>query len=952
MRYIPLIIFVVFFPMQVATGQYYETGQDPSSLRWMQIKTGRFKVIYPEKYGEAGINFARSLDRANSGLTQLFPEKKFQIPVVIHSFSTQSNGYVAWAPRRMEIYPTPDQNSVPGNQNEQLALHELTHVYEMEALNTGVSGILSFILGEQSTGIIASLLPLWYLEGDAVYSESILSGSGRGHHASFQKQVRALTVSGIHQYKYDKIVNGSFRDHVPDHYQYGYQMVTWAKAKYDPHIWNKALKFTAEEPFTLNPVGISLRKNTGLTKKKLYKETFDTLKTIWLRDTPAGAIQYKPENPEKNRDYINYYSPVFAGHDSIIAIKTSLSSAPAIVLINPSRKTEKIIQRPGYMYPWLISYAAGKLLWAENKQDARWDNRDFYRLRILDLKNHILTNLPKRTRYLAVSLSPDGRSIIAVENTADNKNNLVFINAETGEIMQSVASPENVYLQRPQWSEDGKKITVIYLTEHGEGIMSYSPAGNKWESLIIGKNDLQSSFLRNDTLFFVSSVTGTENIFLYVPGTEIKQITRSEFGATDPNINGNNILFSDYSAEGNSVCITGINQATGMDPDKSQSSFLINRMDINQKPIDNPEANYTPVPYRKWQHLFRFHSWMPFYADIEKIQSDPLSIRPGVTVMTQNSLSTLISSVGYEYSQNKMHVLHSTVTWKGLYPVIESKLDYGNDPGIFGNPPLIMPGLKFSNAISLPLRFSSGRFSQYLRPSVISEYSNNIYQIREGVFDYGQTNLTGRIYFSNSSRMALRDIYPEWAQVIDLNYVFAPFDKLIFGSTVYLKSSFFFPGFFRDNGIKIRFETESQDQSKYIFGNSIGFPRGYRSILSRKIKFGSIDYVFPVAYPDFSLSSLLYIKRIRSGLFYDYASGTGNRYINAGSDGTISISYHNYTERFSSFGLELLTDFHVFRIPFMITGGAQAAWKNIHEQPIVNLIFNIDLYGMTLGRRQ
>ncbi len=85
----------------------------PSSLKWVQIKTGRFKIIYPEKYGEAGIEFARSLDDAYSRLGSLFPEKKFTIPVIIHNYTTKSNGYVAWAPRRMEIYPTPEQNTIP-----------------------------------------------------------------------------------------------------------------------------------------------------------------------------------------------------------------------------------------------------------------------------------------------------------------------------------------------------------------------------------------------------------------------------------------------------------------------------------------------------------------------------------------------------------------------------------------------------------------------------------------------------------------------------------------------------------------------------------------------------------------------------------------------------------------------------------------------------------------------
>ena len=44
---------------------------------------------------------------------------------------------------------------------------------------------------------------------------------------------------------------------------------------------------------------------------------------------------------------------------------------------------------------------------------------------------------------------------------------------------------------------------------------------------------------------------------------------------------------------------------------------------------------------------------MPFYADIEEVKADPTSITPGFTLMSQNQLSTLITSLGYEYSTNK-----------------------------------------------------------------------------------------------------------------------------------------------------------------------------------------------------------------------------------------------------------------------------------------------------------
>ena len=93
--------------------------------------------------------------------------------MVIHNYTTQSNGYVAWAPRRMEIYPTPEQNTIPLDNEKQLAIHELTHVMQMESLNRGFSRALSILLGEQITGMIAALLPLWFFEGECCFCRNI-----------------------------------------------------------------------------------------------------------------------------------------------------------------------------------------------------------------------------------------------------------------------------------------------------------------------------------------------------------------------------------------------------------------------------------------------------------------------------------------------------------------------------------------------------------------------------------------------------------------------------------------------------------------------------------------------------------------------------------------------------------------------------------------------------------
>lgn len=967
MKFKSLLLTVCFLLLSFMAGaQYYETGQDPGSLKWMQIKTERFKVIYPESYGERGVDFARALDDAYQKMVTLYPAKKFRIPVIIHNYTTESNGYVAWAPSRMEIYPTPEQNSIPLDPNTQLAIHELTHVFQMESLNKGFTRAISFLTGEQFPGIVSSLVPLWFLEGDAVFSESVLTNSGRGRTPSFQKQLKALMIEKGKIYSYDKIINGSFRDFVPDHYHTGYQITSYSYARYDSSLWKKALNLTANTPFLINPVNLSLRGNASLTKKRLFREAFDTLKTIWTADDSRSESEtFEIVNPARKERFVNYYSPVSTGNDSIIAVRTSLSRPPYFVLIRPSTKTEKRIYTPGYCYPWTISYGKGKIVWVETHSDPRWENRTWSVIKTMDLKTGSIRQLSKKTRYMAASISPDGNYVAASRNSIDNKNDLVIIDAQNGNILQEIPPPGNAYLQKPQWDDTGKNLTVIYLTEAGEGIMSCSIPGSRWNTLIeASANDLQSSFLRNDSLFFVSSVSGTDNVYLRDPDGIIHPLTRSRFGVSDLAVTGNRLLFSDYSSHGNNICFSAV--ATGQKRDNAvsgRSSYLINRFSPDLvRTLTVSEKMYTPEPYRKWQHLFRFHSWMPFYADIDEIKSDPLSVKPGFTMMSQNNLSTLISTFGYEYDDHR-HKLHSGIKWLGWYLELETRVDYGERPVVWKkdettpDPFNFSQGFNITNTLSLPLSFQGGRFSKFVYLSASSNYMNHhIYLNEKGRYDKGQNQFTGRIYFSNYFKSSVRDIYPRWAQYFDLNYSSYPFEKELFGNIVTGKSAFYFPGLFRNNGIKVRLEAEKQ---KFVtselgvthFYNKASFSRSYDNIISKELQFFSVDYFMPLAYPDFNLSSLLYLKRIRTDFFYDFTRGTGNYTIENTDQGEKWV-YNEAGETFKSFGIQLFSDFYLLRIPYMISAGVEAAWRSVGEAPYLKVLLNIDIYGMSIGRKR
>ena len=100
---------------------------------------------------------------------------------------------------------------------------------------------------------------------------------------------------------------------------------------------------------------------------------------------------------------------------------------------------------------------------------------------------------------------------------------------------------------------------------------------------------------------------------------------------------------------------------------------------------------------------------------------------------------------------------------------------------------------------------------------------------------------------------------------------------------------------------------------------------------------------------------LKYITRIRTNLFLDNTIGTGNYIFSSSNifsgnseDGKPDV--HDYQEVFRSFGFELVSDFYMFRMPFLITSGIQASWLDIREAPYVRFLFNINLFGLNIGK--
>ena len=89
------------------------------------------------------------------------------------------------------------------------------------------------------------------------------------------------------------------------------------------------------------------------------------------------------------------------------------------------------------------------------------------------------------------------------------------------------------------------------------------------------------SFLRNDSLFYISSQSGTDNIYLLTPDKRYQMYHQIQIWSKRSVHNGRQyVIFSDYSSEGNNMCwsIISSENAEIHSEHTVNLSFLINRI--------------------------------------------------------------------------------------------------------------------------------------------------------------------------------------------------------------------------------------------------------------------------------------------------------------------------------------------------------------------------------------
>jgi len=943
-NFLPFLLFALCILNFELKAQYFTIGTDPASVRWNQIKTANFKVIYPDNMDFQAMHLANTLEYYRSPGSVSLDAEPGRWPVILHNRTIISNAVTPYAPKRIDMLTTTPQDNYGQNWFDQLVIHEFRHSTQYSAINRGLTKAMSILFGQQAVPAVMGLfVPFWFIEGDAVAMETATSQTGRGRVPSFEMKLRAQFLEkGI--FSYDKAYNGSYKDFVPDWYELGYLLVGQTRIKYGSDTWSNVMRKTGNIPLVLVPFSNTLYKETGFGKSRLYDTITSELKLSWLDDDSGRTISpVQPLITNRDKYYTNYTQPAAIAGSRVIAIKSSLEDIRRIVVIDSSSQ-EYILVSPGYMPDECLSASSNLVCWAEMEQDPRWSLRSYSVIMTHDLQTGLTRKITKKSRYFAPDLDHAGQKIATIETDESGKNSIVVLDASSGETMHQSPTPENYFPSFPAWSSDGEKIAVILTRDEGKCIAINEPATGKYEIVHSFSNfEISKPCFYGDYLFFTSAYTGIDNIFaLDLKTKKLLQVTSARFGATDATSSpdGTKFYYSNYTANGYEIVSSKLEPGTlepwnngTLEPWNPENNHiyklaeqLADQEDFIFKSEDIPDSAYTIKPYRKGLNLFNFHSWAPLSFDI-----DHMDINPGVTLLSQNLLGTSFTALGYEYNRNEAAGKYSLkYSYEGWYPAIDLETEYGLRRGTYQDTIYYdYDEFNLSGWVRVPLNRNVKSWFIGIQPyagySYICRDMNPGMEVKFRKDHFHSLNT--KLYLYAQSRMSERDLNPRWAQSIDINYRQTLFEADTASSVFAAEMSLYFPGLFKHHSFRIYGGYQERITEYYPYSDQIVIARGFSGIYAGSMFTGSINYEFPVFYPDWHIGPVLYLKRLKAGIFYDH---------------TLTFDHEPY-QHYNSIGLDLTLDFHLLRLFAPLEAGLRTIYLVDSKTVRFEFIYRLNL---------
>ena len=917
-----------------AKAQFYTAGSDPSYLKWYSTETPYYKIIYPEGSDSLARVYGRLLEQFRVpightiGTTPGDLPKGKKMPVVLHTHNPYSNGSVAWAPRRMDLYTMPEAyGSDPSPWEVQLAAHEPRHQAQLQYAFEGIFKYSTWLVGEGANPIVWALYydgPLG--EGDAVVAETGLTTGTRARTADFLNYFRVAFDSGDWR-DWNRWRYGSFKHYVPDYYKIGYLSVAGERVFGDnPMAIRGLMDYSRKKPWRFSPYNFKAVAN--------YRQYAEKFNAIWQEEDAARAPFMPAERLSKKEAFPVFYSWPTAMDGTVYLIRKGYTRNTELMSWKDGAWTT-LMPFSSHASSFHPDPAHGRIYWTETLPDKRWDLDGRSVVRYYDVSRGAAADLTTEGRLYNPAPSPDGLTLAAADYPFNGGSAVVVLSAMDGRELERYPAPSGIQVTEFAWLDD-----ALYALCLEEGGYSIRRTGT-WEA-VFGPVTAKMCNLdaADGHLEFVSDASGVNELYYYRPGeANMVQVSSTRYGATDFCLDGGYLYYVSQTLDGYAFMRTPVSDLANREVSASivhtyPVEDVLTAQENAMGAVDrNMEVEFSPAKrYYKLQHPLRFHTWLPLYVDYDAVKNASFdftydNVSLGATLFFQNDLGTMSGAIGYglhpdpDVDKAWRNALHAKFTYTGLYPVIEGSLDIGDHAArlyqiaqydAFGSSASIpvksnlwYPSVSASVRSYIPLNFSKGGVSYGITPQIRYSVTNNFFSTSrltfvapEGVFEdlpsryifsgfkEGDTRLLHHISASVRGYVTLprphSRIYPRWGIGAEVGGMMRLGLQDLFAPNVYGYVYGYVPGLYQTHGLKLTATIQKQlwgDET--LFGDTWASiaPRGFNGTAAANIAAGenlsqwkiTADYAMPFTFGgDISLMPVMYIRNFIFTPHFDY----------------------------------------------------------------------------------
>ncbi len=398
----------------------------PTGLKWKQIKTDHFRVIYPDGEDSLAYRSAAILESSYPKASKLTGGSLSNFPVILNNYNYRSNGFVTSMNFRSEIdlaaMKGKGMNPKSGDWLETVLPHELvhaTHFNVQQPAKNKKASIPNFIslFSPDMARSFHGLPPVGMHEGLAVYyeTESVAPGGGRGNYSFFNNRFNANFGSTNRWNMGQTLIPSNYTRPFNRHYIAGYTFMDWLHVRYGDSISKKAIRNHYHNFFL--GYGFALRQKTGKWPGQLYalyeqdlaEQEADRLSNITVNTTEKSQII----DPSFKGDEM--HAPKWLSENTLLFYGSFYNARVGFYRYNLDEQRARLISEvygtDGYDYEITEN---NNVLFSNYQQDAKFSGVFTTDLQLLNVENGKYNRLTKNAQVYAPATN--GEQVLALQS--------------------------------------------------------------------------------------------------------------------------------------------------------------------------------------------------------------------------------------------------------------------------------------------------------------------------------------------------------------------------------------------------------------------------------------------------------------------------------------------------------------------------------------------------------